>query len=176
MTTEEENKADGLIQYLKKGKGIFDAFDRQFKEQYLIYGKTIKEWETYFQIKIPQEVGIFEGKKLNAEIAKLAQEAAFYLAASDAVLKALEQGSVNEYQTKFTALVVQYKQQDQKLPAQKTLETLANQEFDDVKAAATSATIANDFWEHIVKSLDRSAKRIESIGLLLNAESKLIHK
>ena len=87
-----KKRAEELIAYLNHDKIINDLFADSFEKQYLIYGKSPKEWRRYFKVNIPESPDTAQCKSLAAQIASLTQESNFYFAAAEAQLEALASG------------------------------------------------------------------------------------
>ena len=156
-----KEKADELLNTLRKGKSVYDIFSENFRKQYLIAGRTIELWEKDFKISVPNDLDPSTCKELDIKLMELHQEAAFHKASATAVVQALKKGSETEFRNRFTALVTEYKVKNLKLPAAATLESLAKTEIDDVEAALMSAEVAADFWQSIMEHLSFCRKILE---------------
>lgn len=173
MVDTAEEKAEALLDSIKKNKGIYDAFAKNFRERYKIIDKTIAEWEKIFKVSIPEDLNPQQCKNTDIELMKLHQEATFYKAAARAILQALEKGLESQYRSKFSALVAEYKSKNEKLPAAGTLDSLARINLDDIDGAIMSANIANNFWEDVIKHLDYCRKLVESIAMSNGIQAKM---
>lgn len=167
-----KEKADDLLNILRKGKSIYDNFNNSFRTNYLIAGKTIEGWEKQFKLKIPADPDLATCRLLDLKLMELHQEASFHKASSDAIVEALHNGSETEFHTRFTTLVNQYQSTNQKLPAAATLEVLAKTELDDVTTAVVSAKVAADFWQSIIDHLTFCRKLLEQIVMSHGVEAK----
>lgn len=173
MANTPEEKAEALLESIKKNKGIYDAFATNFRERYKIIDKTITQWEKEFKLSVPEDLNPQQCKLFDIKLMGLHQEATFYKAAARAILQALEKGLETQYRSKFSALVAEYKMKNEKLPAAGTLDSLARVELDDVDGAIMSANIANNFWEDIIKHLDYCRKLVESIAMSNGIQVKM---
>ncbi len=172
-TENPKQKADDLLNALRKGKSVFDMFSDSFRRNYLIAGRTLESWEKEFKIIIPQNLEPASCKQLDIKLLELHQEAAFFKATSDAIVQALKKGSETEFRNRFTGLVQDYKLKNQKLPASATLEALAKTQIDDVDAALMSAKVAADFWSSVIDHLVFCRKILEQAMIGSGIEAKL---
>lgn len=173
MVDTPEEKAEVLLESIKKNKNIYDAFATNFKTRYLIADKTIEQWEEEFKLVVPEDLNPQQCKQFDIKLMGLHQEATFLKAAARAYVQALTKGLETQYRSKFSALVVEYKSKNEKLPAAATLESLARIDLDDVDGAIMAANIANNFWEDIIKHLDYCRKLVESIAMSNGIQAKM---
>ncbi len=170
------DKAEELLDLIKKHKVVYDVFASQFRTCYLIAGKTIEEWEGEFKIEIPEDSNPNDCKRLDLQLLGLHQQATFFRAAARAVLQALKKGNQTQYRSKFSAIVAEHKSRNEKLPAAATLESLARIELDDVEGAMMGATIASDFWEDILEHLNYCRRLVENIIIATGIEAKITNR
>lgn len=168
-----DTKAEELLESIKKHKNIYDQFAISFRTRYLIAGKTIEQWETEFKIAVPEDLNPQQCKEFDIRLMGMHQEVTFFRAAARAILQALTKGSQTQFRGKFSALVAEYKQKNEKLPAAATLESLARVDLDDVDGAIMAANIAMGFWEDITKHLDFCRKLVESIAMSNGIQAKM---
>ena len=174
---EEINKptskevSENLVNSLRSGKDIYDTFSENFSRQYLISGKTMEQWRTYFKLKIPQDTGPAQCKELDMRLLELVQEASFMKARADAVETALSTSNKEQFSTNFRALVADHKTKGLKLPASATLQELSR--IDELETALGAASIAKSFWKEVLENLDRARKLVESAGINNSIEAKL---
>lgn len=170
MTPEE--KSLSLLEHLKIGKGVYEGFITNFRSQYLIAGKTIKDWEKQFKIHIPEDASPANCKQLDVQLMQLHQEATFNRASARAALQALKRGADNELNSTKAAMVAQYETSNNKLPAATTLDSLAKDKVKDVDGALMAATVASNFWEDILEHLAFCRKLLENISINNGIEAK----
>lgn len=168
-----EEKAEELLTSIKKSKSVYDAFAVSFRTRYQISGHTIEEWEKEYKVVVPEDLNPQQCKQFDIRLMGMHQEISFFRAAARAILQALSKGSETQYRSKFSALVAEYKQRGEKLPAAATLESLARIDLDDVDGALMAANIANNFWEDILKHLDYCRKLVESIAMSNGIQAKM---
>jgi|SRR5579863_4098744 len=168
-----KTKADEILLSLKKGKSVYDVFSGDFRTRYLIAGKTLADWETNFKIKVPSGASPAECKELDVKLMALHSEATFHAASAKAVLQALKRGIDTEMNSRKTALVAEYANKNEKLPAASTLESMVRAQIDDIDGAMMSAVIASAFWQDILEHLAYCRKLIENISINNGIEAKL---
>ncbi len=169
---DPEVQAMDLLVKMKAGKSVYEMFQANFRNQYLIAGKTIDDWEKKFKIHIPEDSSPQRCKELDIKLMELHQEATFNKASSGAILQALKRGVDSELHTSKTALVVQYEANHAKLPAAATLESMAKDQIKDVDGAVMAANIAVDFWKDILEHLAFCRKLLENISINNGIEAK----
>lgn len=165
--------ADLLLTSLKKGKETHDIFAQNFRNLYTISGKTIKQWEDYYKISVPENPDPATCKMLDMKIMELHQEASFFHAAVSAYGQALRKGSDSEYRARYTALVQEYQTSNKKLPARGTLEDLVRAETDSIESAVINADIQKDFWKNIMDHLNMCRRLLENATINSGIEAKL---
>jgi len=175
MSNENDlQTATGILEQLNKGKGLHDHFAKQFREGYFIAGKLIADWKQRFQIEIPPDLNPQTCKELDLKILELHQEASFLKAEVDARLAAYRNTNNDRYREKFTALVTEYKNKGDKLPAKDTLAALAEHAVGNIKNAMVHAEIELAFWKEILNDLANSRKLIDNITINLSVEAKAL--
>jgi hypothetical protein len=172
-TKDPKQRAEELLDSLRKGKSTYDLFANTFRTQYLIAGKTIESWEKEFKISIPADLDPNRCKGMDATLMRLYQEALFHKSTARAVLQALKRGVDTELNSRKTAIVAEYETTNRRAPAASTLESLARTQIDDVDGAVMSATIAHNFWEDILEHLSFCRKLIENITINSGIEAKM---
>jgi len=154
-------RAGELLEHLNKGKAINELFGDAFERQYIIYGKSPREWRRYFKVNIPETADTEQCKHVALKLIDLNQEVSFLFAAAEAQLDALTSGESEEYTARFNQLIAEYKEKDIKLPASKTLETMAQANTSDIRAAISSARIIKNFFKRILDGLGEVRKSLE---------------
>lgn len=167
--------AEGIINQLRKSKKIHDAFAKQFDSQYHIAGKLMAEWKGYFKIHLPPDMNPQTCQVADRELMGLHQEATFLKAAAETRLAAYRNANDERYRSKYAALVSEYKQSGQKLPAKDTLTALAEYSLGSMKDAVVHAEIELSFWKEILNDLSNSRKLIENVTINLASEAKALH-
>lgn len=171
------SKAKKLFENLTGGREIYKQFGELLKTQYTINEKTIDEWWAHFGIMEKDEnLTPARCKELDAEIARLFQEASYYLSSAAAEMQLLEKSSETTYREQYTALVTESTNKNDKIPAAATLDTLAKAGQDDVYSAVANAKTAREFWKTILVSLDTCRKLVDNATYNLNIEAKLLGK
>lgn len=167
--------AASLLQTLKKGKAVHDAFARNFRDNYEISGRTIKEWEDEFKITVPPDPNPAVCKVIDMQIMSLHQDAAFYHATANIYVQALKKGNETEYRSRYAALVAEFKRDNpgSKLPARGTLEDLTRAETDDIEGALSNAELQENFWKNIMNHLNMCRRLLENATINSGIEVKM---
>ena len=177
MTTKLTPKAqaEALLTSLLKGKDVHDIFAENFRKQMVVSGKPIDEWREQFKISIPTDnLTPAICVDLDLKIMLLSEEATFFHAVAQAKTQMLKRGSDASYNTKFWAIVEEYKAAQKKLPAAATLDTMAKLDNDEVASAETIAAIESKFWKEILDHLGMCRKLIENATINLSVEAKAL--
>lgn len=171
----EEVKAKSLVDRLLSGKKIHDQFAGMIRQQLMISGRTMDEWEQTFRIHINQDnLNPSTCKELDAKLIDLHQDAAFYHAVAVVKLQMIKRGNDSAFRDRFTALVQEHKQTNGgKLPSAVTLENLAKFENDDVESAQSIAEIEKGFWSNILEHLSTCRKILENASFNNNIEARM---
>lgn len=175
-TKKDEELAASILGQLKKSKKLHDQFAEQFRKKYMVAGKIIAEWRQHFHISLPPDLNSQTAMGMEAKLNELHQEASFFKAEADARCKAYENANTQRYRDKFAALVAEYKQTGQKLPAKDTLASLAEFAISDTKDGQVHAEIELNFWKDILADLANSRKQLETVVILLSVEAKSMNQ
>jgi len=168
------SKVVDMFASLRKGKKLHDGFALKFREKYLIAGKQIDKWKTYFKVDLPPDLNPGLCQEIGSKLMGLHQEAAFLKAESEARLAACKSTSDDRYREKYTALVTEYRNKEMKLPAKDTLIALTEHSISDIKNAITHAEIELAFWKEILADISNSRKTVESAIICISVEAKAV--
>lgn len=171
---DEKLLAAAIIKQLYKGKKIHDAFADNFRKQYLIAGKLMKDWKEHFKIALPPDLNPQLAQSIDAKLMEYHQEACFYKAEAEARLAAFRSARDKKYREAFTTLTMEYKNAGQKIPAKDTLGTLAEQSIADINEGLIHAEIEVSFFKEILGDLDNSRKLLESAVISISVEAKAL--
>lgn len=168
-----KERADDMIDSLRKGKNIHDIFAEQVRTRILIQGKTMEQWREHFKVKVPDNPDIQACKEINVRLIGLHEEASFLKAMSDASYTLSKKSYDTKYRDKFASLVAEYKEGGKKLPAKDTLEVLASHDIDDIDGSLSYASMASSFWKQILEDLNYKRRVIENATINNSVEAKL---
>ena len=163
-----------LLDNLRRGKVVHDEFADRLRRQFLISGRTMEAWEKEFKVSTPSNLDPALCRTLLGEVMQLHERASFYKAHADAVAGALSKGIESQFNDRFTALTQEMKDAGGKLPASKTLETLAKSELAQAESAHTSAEISKNFWKEVQDHLAFCRKVLENATIAASVEAKLL--
>lgn len=175
----EENPTQSvneIVSILRKGKKLHDHFAEQFKTKYLISGKLINEWKSYFKISIPPDLNPHTCIEIDSKIMELHQEASFLKAEAEARLTACKNASSEKYRTEFAALVAEYNQAGKKMPASATLTALAEHSISEIKNALTHVEIEVAFWKEILNDIACARKAVKNVVICLSIEARALQE
>ena len=171
---EEAVAAADIIQQLRKGKKVHDQFAKQFRSQYLIAGKVISDWQEHFKIELPPDLNPQLAQSVDARLMELHQEATFLRAEAEARFTAYKSAKDGKYREKYAALVAEYKESGQKLPAKDTLEALETDSISSMTSGLTHAEMEMNFWKNILDDLRNSRRLLESATITMATEAKAL--
>lgn len=60
------------------------------------------------------------------------------------------------------------------MPAKDTIAAVVEEQLDNIKTNISHAEIELDFWDNLIKDLDRIRKTIENITLNVSVEAKML--
>ena len=145
--------ANELLKHLKAGKQLMELITKELDEKYLVDGRTMKDWRETFNLKIPNETDPESLGRANAKLNNAINEAGFFHAHAIMVEQSIRNGAENKFDDAFRTLVETYRTNGKKLPANATLQKMAEGEDLGVKSAITTATARTKFWRAIVDTL-----------------------
>lgn len=163
-----------LINELKKGKKSYDEFGHVISKLYQVAGKTMGEWQEYFKIALPPDPNPSILQDLDSHIMALHHEASFHKAKCNLKLQTAKDRYSSKYRKEYTKLVMTYQNQNAKLPARDTLNTLVEEEISEIKDMITHAEIELDFWKEVLNDLNTSRRLIENVTLNISVETKAL--
>lgn len=157
-------KAEKLVLSFLKGKEVHDLFAKEMQEKLTINGQKLNFWKDHFHIDIPYtNLNPAICKDIDIMLLKLNQEAALYYALANTRVETMGRANETLYGQRFNAIVQEYKQRNEKLPAHATLEMLANAENDEIESAKSQFEIEKVFWKDILDHLSTIRKIVENI-------------
>jgi len=174
MEQEPDKTAQTMVDRLKESKALNSQFTKYFHETYLIYGMSTDDWKEHFKVNVPPDLNPKTATELSMKLMELYQDACSYK--NDAEMRYVAQkGSVQAlYRQRFNELVAEYKTSNQKLPAEKTLATMAEAKIRQEKDAMIHTEIEVNFWKGILGSLQECRKLIENATWNLSVEAKAL--
>lgn len=170
-----ETKFQDIAQSFTSGDSLNESTEKYVRENIKIHGKTVEEWWKHFYVQIlPTFLTPEKAKELDAQIARLYQEASFFHSVSSMQLQIVERGSETTYRAAYAQLIEDWKNShDGKLPSAATLDTLAKNQQDDIYSAIIQAKIAKDLWKDILNSLDTCRKLVDNATMNSHIEYKI---
>jgi len=171
---EKENKAASeLLKHLKGGKQLMEIITKELDEKYLVDGKTMKDWRDYFNVKLPEEIDPESLGSANAKLNNGINEAGFFHAHAIMIEQAIRNGAGNKFDDAFCTLVESYRSAGKKLPANATLQKMAEGEDTEVKSAITTAAARTKFWKSIVDTLHEQRRVVSEQRWIMWTQLKI---
>ena len=167
------DKAEELFSSVIEGKAIADIFGDSIRNQYMIAGKSIQEWERQFKIKFPENPDVSQCRQLSSQCAALFQEASFYYAVGEAMVEALTSGHSKKFSDLYATKVAELKRAGGKLPSADTIKEMVNSMTADSATALNNAKMQMKFWKRILESLSEIRKHIETATWNNSTEQKM---
>lgn len=168
-----KEQVDKMHLAIKRGKDIHNMFSETVRTGIIIQGKTIEQWQKYFELIIPDTPDTEDCKKIDTFLMKFHQEATFLKCMAEATHSLGKRGYETQYREKFSQLVSEYRQLDKKLPAKETLEVLASVDLDDIETGNTYSELAIKFWKDIIDDLNFKRRAIENLTINNSVQAKL---
>jgi len=163
-----------IIDNLKTTQEEYTILSNEYKNNLLIDGHPINYWKERYKIDIPIDVNTQFSIQIDSKLISFYQELSFKKNDVLAMLKHLNAQYKKEYNNKFAALYFQYKGSKEKLPAKDTIAAVVEEQLDNIKTNISHAEIELDFWDNLIKDLDRIRKTIENITLNVSVEAKML--
>ena len=175
MTDSEiENKAIDALNKFRNSKKAYSEFSKTFDNNYLIIGKTLKEWKEYFNINIPPDAGPVRLQEIGARLSGLYHEASLLKAGSEIKARILKSNSEAIIREKLALLITEHKEKGWKIPARDILNSLAQESAEDEFDTCIHSEIAVMFWKTIIDDLKYSKSIIENATTNIAVESKAL--
>lgn len=172
--TKDVAAATSMIDQLRTSKKLHDEFAQQFRHQYMIAGRLIKDWKQHFRVNMPPDINTQICQVIDSQLMELHQEATFLKAEAEARLTAQRSANQDKYRTKFAELVTEYKSSGQRLPAKDTLAALAEVDIGETKNATVHTEIELSFWKEILSDLTNCRRLVENATINLSVEAKAL--
>ena len=163
-----------MIDKLKVSKEVYRSYTEQFGARYYMNGKELTEWQKHFRIQIPPDLNPQTAKELDMRLIELYQEASDYKTEAETQHLSAQGAVKTAYREEFQGLVNEYKSRKEKLPAQATLATMAEEKISVHKDSLVHHEISLAFWKGIVNNLTECRKLIENATWNLSIEYKAL--
>ena len=172
--SEDTDKATSIIARLTASKELYQSYTNQFGENFMIDGKSMSEWSKYFKVHVPRDLNPGTAQHLSMTLMTLYQEASDYKTSAEARLMAMTSVTKALTRDKYTALLVEYKATDRKIPAASTLTTESESAYGKELDSLIHIEVELIFWKGIINSLQESRKHVETATWNLSVEAKAI--
>ena len=150
-----------------------EAISSEIGGSYLVSGKTMNQWRSYFNIKLPDVLTPEELGKANAKLSNAINEASFHYAHAIIVEQSIRTGATDKFDDAFRSLVENYRQQNKKLPAEATLRTMAETGDMGIKSAIPTASANTKFWKTVNEGLQDQRRVFEQQRWIMFTEMKI---
>lgn len=168
-STATMKKAIDSMKEVKGSKKTFSSVSRTLHDQYLIDGKTVKEWKAYFRVNIPKDANATICKAILAEVAEKYHEATFHYNDALIVDKTYTAAREKSYRVEYT------KEIDAAGSKKPTAAAIQNkvgvnlQHYDDV---TDNARLCLEFWKGVLEQLKYYMKVLTNITINIGYELK----
>lgn len=172
--TNTREIAKKMIDRLRVSKQVYKDYTDQFGSNYYMCGKDMHQWQQYFRVRIPPDLNPQTAKALDMQLIELYQEACDMKTDAETQYLSAQSAVKTAYREEFQTLVNGYKSRGEKLPAQATLATMAEERISADKDSLVHHEIALAFWKGIVNNLTECRKLIENATWNLSIEYKAL--
>lgn len=165
MTEEKlESVIDEVTEQLEAGNIYRDSFSKTFEDEFLISGKTVKQWSSELKISTSGDMCPADVQAASEQLIIRLQTVSIHLALARAKIAALTAGRDAVYNKNYDNIVGQYKNGDNRLPASNTLKALTENRIRDVDLALKQLQIEEKFWKQMADMLSELRKTLETIS------------
>jgi len=176
MEDKPKDKSAVVLSILK-GKEDFDRAAESIKNSYKIEEKTLKEWEYFFRISIPEDPFPAECRQILVNIGNKYEEATRLAREYQTKKQLVESIYEAQYNSAFVCEynnALEYNKEDKKrMPSKEVLERKARANTSDFEDMAVHADIISQFFKQICDKLSNQRKIIENISITHGIEAKL---
>lgn len=156
-----------IIQQVKDSQEMCDKLSVYLDENFMIEGKTIRDWKKHFWINILADIKFSDIVKLGTEVSKKYQEAAFYREKGTISLNVLEQTQADRYNIAYQQTRSKHEEEYGKTLAARSCEVSAELAIKAIKDAVAHQKVARDFWNRTCDTLVEVRKILEMHGKCL---------
>ena len=168
MTSVEQ-----LASKLKATQEFTSAVEKYLDENFLIEGKTTRQWKGKFFIKIPSEITFPTVVNLATQIWNNFQEASYYRDKQITQLAIMEQTKLDKYNEAYQVARMQSVKDHGKPMAAESCKIEAIIVVQDLENAINNQKVVKDFWVKTCQTLTEMRKLLEIIGHALAGDSRV---
>ena len=158
---------------IKKTQAFCNSVNSYLQENFLIEGKTMKEWKIYFNIKIPEEINFPILIQLGQKIWQLYQRAAYFRDTQQVQLAIMEQSKADKFNTVYNNIRAETQSQTGKPLAAESCKVAATLEVKDLDNAINNQQIIHTFWVKTCTTLTELRKLLEQMGYALSGDVRI---
>jgi len=176
ITPHDEEESKKLLNSLRKGKGLQTKTGQQLRENYLLEGKLIVDWEKDFIITIPVDPSPAECRQLLAAISNKYQDASRLMRECQLRKSSLTSVYNSSYTRVFLEVLAESKANPGggRGPSKEVLEQKAKEKVMEYQDAIRHAEIAFNFFKGICDKLNHDRETLKSIIITHGTEAKLV--
>lgn len=179
LTDENINKKTSkksltpIIQNIVDKSKVNSLVIDQIRDTYVVSGKTLKEWDNLFTIKIPQTITSAEHEKLVQTLNNLYHIATFHIANSSISIEALTGEEKILYLEALTQITNQYAADNKRMPSADTLKSLSEEHTTPVRDALTYAKNYKQIFSVFLDRVKFNEKLLTQVTINRGYELKL---
>lgn len=161
-----------LAKKLENTQEFCGAVESHLKTNFLIEGKTMTAWKTYFKIDIPDNIDLHAIVLMASEIWDKYQRAAHYRDSQQVQLAIMEQSKSDKYNTQYNSIRAATQEETGKPLAAESCKIHATLAVKDLDAAISNQKVIHTFWVKTCDTLTEMRKLLEIIGYAVGADIK----
>ena len=165
------NNLDALTKKLETAQEFTTQVEKYLDENFLVEGKTLRQWRAHFFIKIPDDINLGTLVDLAAQIWTKYQEAAYYRDKQHTQLAIMEQTKLDKYNEAYRDARRENEREHGKPLAAESCKVEATLAVKDLENAIRNQKVVKDFWAKSCETLTEMRKLLEIIGRALGADA-----
>ena len=162
-----------IAKKLRETQEFCITVEKHISDNFLVEGKTMKEWKTYFKIDIPEEIVFPTVIKLGQEIWMKYQRAAYFRDSQQVQLAIMEQAKSDKYNNEYNSVRTDTQAKTGKPLAAESCKIAATLAVSDLDSAISNQRVIHNFWVKTCDTLTELRKLLELIGYALSGDARI---
>lgn len=162
-----------IAQKLKETQEFCSIVKDHLNKNFLVEGKTMAEWKTYFAVKIPEDITFQTIVNLGQEIWMKFQRAAYFRDSQQVQLAIMEQTKSDKYNTTYNDLRARTQQETGKPLAAESCKIAATLAVKELDSAISNQRVIHTFWVKTCDTLVELRKLLELMGYALSGDARI---
>jgi hypothetical protein len=158
---------------LKSTQEFCGVVKDHLKDNFLVEGKTMKQWKKYFKIDIPDDISFPTVVNISQEIWMKYQRAAFFRDSQQVQLAIMEQSKSDKYNIVYNNLRSDTQLKTGKPLAAESCRIAATLEVKDLDNAIANQKVIHTFWVKTCDTLTELRKLLEVMSYALSGDARI---